>query len=320
MVDFSLTRFLDRFAFKNPKTEKSGEEKKEIQSVVQNMHHKAKSYKQSGSRGMPVASLTDRNCTEDERFIFQYLERRRQLYGETKKSNDSDSENDDVDDDEFDAYLDGLGGSGSQKMSDVDYMKEINELPSTNAETKGKKRKKGDDDDEDGADNEDGKHDWDEANGDDDNDDGDNDSDISMDGEDFSDMSDLSEDGDDDDDDDQEVMTFSDEEDNDSDADSDAGKKKGNKKGLLSDREFNRKIKHSVDMSSMFAAADDFGELLEKTGKLKKHGTLDEVSNTDKSSEKQLNWEQNRLKKAGKSRKVATKPSMKNKSKKVKRK
>lgn len=52
-------------------------------------------------------------------------------------------------------------------------------------------------------------------------------------------------------------------------------------------------------MESLFAAADDFSEMLEETGKSSKHGTLGEIFNQDKSSEKQMDWEQNRLKKRG---------------------
>lgn len=47
-------------------------------------------------------------------------------------------------------------------------------------------------------------------------------------------------------------------------------------------------------MSSLFAAADDFAELLEETGKTKGQGTSNAVFNTDKSSEKQLKWEEQR--------------------------
>lgn len=49
-------------------------------------------------------------------------------------------------------------------------------------------------------------------------------------------------------------------------------------------------------MDSLFAAADDFSEMLEETGKSKKHGTLGEIFNQDKSSERQMEWEQNRMK------------------------
>lgn len=49
-------------------------------------------------------------------------------------------------------------------------------------------------------------------------------------------------------------------------------------------------------MNSLFAAAEDFSEMLEETGKSSKHGTLGEIFNKDKSSEKQLAWESKRLK------------------------
>lgn len=47
-------------------------------------------------------------------------------------------------------------------------------------------------------------------------------------------------------------------------------------------------------MSSLFASADDFADLLEEAGKAKGHGTSKALSNKDKSSEKQLKWEEKR--------------------------
>lgn len=52
-------------------------------------------------------------------------------------------------------------------------------------------------------------------------------------------------------------------------------------------------------MSSLFAAADDFSEMLQETGKSKTHGTLGDLFNKDKSSEKQLAWESKRFKDQG---------------------
>lgn len=52
-------------------------------------------------------------------------------------------------------------------------------------------------------------------------------------------------------------------------------------------------------MNSLFAAAEDFAEMLEETGKSKTHGTLGDIFNKDKASEKQLNWEQKRFKSHG---------------------
>lgn len=67
----------------------------------------------------------------------------------------------------------------------------------------------------------------------------------------------------------------------------------------LSDRAFEKKLKNTADMSSMFAAVDDFSEMLQETSKSKTHGTLGELFNKDRSSEKQLVWEQNRMKDMG---------------------
>lgn len=53
------------------------------------------------------------------------------------------------------------------------------------------------------------------------------------------------------------------------------------------------------DMNSLFAAAEDFAEMLEETGKSKTHGTLGDIFNKDKASEKQLSWEQKRFKSHG---------------------
>lgn len=52
-------------------------------------------------------------------------------------------------------------------------------------------------------------------------------------------------------------------------------------------------------MNSLFAAAEDFSEMLEEAGKSKTHGTLGDIFNKDKASEKQLNWEQKRFKSQG---------------------
>lgn len=89
---------MDRFAFKNPK--KDAENKQE--SVVQSFHHKH--YTPHGSRGNSVKQLNNANCTEDERYIFEYLNRKRER--QTALGLNKRGENDDeVDDDEFDAYL-----------------------------------------------------------------------------------------------------------------------------------------------------------------------------------------------------------------------
>lgn len=136
MVDFSLTHFLDRFAFKNPK--KDSENKPD--SLVQSLHHKH--YSSYGSRGKSVKQLNAANVTEDEKFIFEYLNGKRErlaAFGVSGKEEDADV----VDDDEFDAYLDSLGGKNKKKGDglddeEFDFMGDFGD---------GKKSTDGDDDD-----------------------------------------------------------------------------------------------------------------------------------------------------------------------------
>ncbi|XP_059615053.1 CCAAT/enhancer-binding protein zeta [Phlebotomus argentipes] len=259
LVDFSLAQFLDRFSFKNPKKKSE----KEVKSVVQKAHKKSREYKPMGSRGQPVRSISEENCTENERFIFEFLKKRRELRGADDEDN-SDSDNS-VDDEEFDAYLDSLGPKTKDSSEvDVDYMKELNDVEGK--KIKGKKRKSEENGDEEDAEKE--ENDW------EDGDSSDND-DLSL----------------DDESDDMEAMSFSS---SDEELDSDDGdKRKGVK--VMNDKDFRRKLKEKADMSSLFAAADDFSEILEESGKLKNHGTLEEVANKDKSSEKQMQWEGSRM-------------------------
>lgn len=138
LKDFSLTQFLERFAFKNPK--KTDANKPE--SLVQTIHNKT--YTPHGSRGLPVNQLTSTNCSEDERFIFEFLSKKREKR-EAFKGVDAAG---DVDDDEFDAYLDSLGSKKKKKKGDeedeeFDFMGELGEdFNDTSKDTK-KTRKEG---------------------------------------------------------------------------------------------------------------------------------------------------------------------------------
>lgn len=94
--DFCLTQFLDRFAFRNPK--KPAEDAKS-QSMVQLVHNK--NYTATGGRGLPVKELTKSNCSEDERFILEYLQQKREKRAAFATETNEDDEVDS--DDEFDA-------------------------------------------------------------------------------------------------------------------------------------------------------------------------------------------------------------------------
>lgn len=240
-----------------------------MHSVVQKAYQKSREYKPLGSRGQPIKAISEENCTENERFIFEFLKKRRELRGvEEEEGSESDGS---VDDDEFEAYLDSLGPKTSEKNVDIDYMKELNECEVKKG--KGKKRKAEGDEESDAEKEE---NDWEDAGGSDV--DNSSDDDLSL--------------GDSDDLDEAMEFSSSDEEDE----SGDEGGKKGKTLKMLNDKEFRRKLKEKADMSSLFAAADDFADILEESSKLKNHGTLGEVANKDKSSEKQMQWEQTRHK------------------------
>lgn len=102
----------------------------------------------------------------------------------------------------------------------------------------------------------------------------------------------------DDDEDGSDIFEASDDEDPEDDDDDDEPKSKKSKRDV-SDRAFKKKLQSTDDMSSLFAAADDFSEMLQETGKSKTHGTLGDLFNKDKSSDKQMAWEQQRFKESG---------------------
>uniref|UniRef100_A0AAG5DH49 CCAAT-binding factor domain-containing protein n=1 Tax=Anopheles atroparvus TaxID=41427 RepID=A0AAG5DH49_ANOAO len=336
--DFSLAQFLERFSFKNPKkppaTTGDGSNKR-VLGLVQ----RKKDYVPSGSRGLPVASLTKDQCTEDEHFIFQFLDQKRErmLHAlekkkarqKSKKGKDADDSEDDeeidsdvdsLDDDEFDAYLDRLGVPGGQDgdanmdREELDFMQELGQDMSAgnkkgaDKKSAGRKNAKAsqEEDDEDGLD------DWDEVPGDEEDDNDDDEDEFGPGG------------GDDDDEFSDGGSVSLEEGDDDEGEENDGPAVKKRKKsavsvGGVSDRDFARKLK-TTDMNSLFAAADDFSELLErnvdgpptkKGGKQKRlkkskiagsHGTEGEVFNQDESSAKQMAWEQTRF--SGKNHKM----------------
>ncbi|EDW94075.1 uncharacterized protein F23B12.7 [Drosophila yakuba] len=340
--DFGLPHFLERFAFKNPK-------KLEASQAAENATVAHKRYMAHGARGRPVKSLTKANCTEDEMFIFNFLEHKRkqaEIVAQNKKQKevkkDAPEDGDDgedgeeylkegeVDDDEFEAYLDGyFGKKFKEGVDEEEGEEELNFLQELGGEmkkekSKDKKKKQtdkaeddmddidddwGDDDlaededdemqGEDQSDDETGSIDLEPLDDDDDDDDDDDEGSISEGGPDDSDSSDAPE--------------SPDEEDDDEDAPPRSKKSRKDSTDMVGGRTFAKTLKQSHDMSSLFAAADDFSSLLEETAKVKGQGTSNAVFNKDKSSDKQLKWEENRRSnsKSYKGKKFAGKPAAK---------
>lgn len=261
--DFGLPHFLERFAFKNPK---KLEYQPATDGAATTTSHKR--YTSYGTRGKPVKSLTKATCTEDEMFIFNYLEHKRkqgELVEQSKKEpkveeetaeadGDDDLKEGEVDDDEFESYLDGFFGKKAKEGGDdadedeLNFLEELGgELQAEKTKKKQKKKKDDDDDDEDMAD------DWED-------DEADDDEELSEGGEQSDDETgsiDLQPLDEDDDDDDEEGSISLDggdsytsdapeSPDEDEEDDEDAPKsKKSRKETQINERSFANKLKHS---------------------------------------------------------------------------
>lgn len=271
--DFSLPHFLERFSFKNPKKVETKQEKSAF-------NH---NYQSKGSRGQSVHLLTAQNCTEDEKFLFDYFEKKRAMkeYKKSKSANVKDEDGSDVesiDDDEFDDYLNSLGAAKDFNKSerDFDYLGEMKDGDNDNSKTKKKKKQQEDSDDD--------KDDWDDLEGDSDSDDEEGDDDDEA-----VDKFDIDDDGSETD---QSIDVGSDmqSESETEDDDEDGGSEKKKSKTAVKNMKSKLKERNS---DNMFVAVDDFSEMIEKNSS-NNHGTLGEIFNKDKSSDKQMDWEEKR--------------------------
>jgi ribosome biogenesis protein MAK21 len=282
LQDFSLSHFLERFAFKNPKKIDKKEEKSAFR----------KAYHAKGSRGLSVHLLTDQTCTEEERYIFEFLQRKREIKETKVRLNEQDNDDDDdlesVDDDEFDNYLDSMGAKKEFDKSeeDFDYLSDLqkNKAPNENDSKQTKKKKmasaESDDDDSIGDDEDD----W-------ANDDDDDLSELSENEGDNADESGTDQSIDKESDDDNSAFEDDDNDDGEEEEINPRTSKKLKKNGKV---EKVKKGKSKNEDEDLFVSVDDFSEMLEKNSSNANHGTLGEIFNKDKSSQKQMDWEEKR--------------------------
>ncbi|XP_038161265.1 CCAAT/enhancer-binding protein zeta isoform X2 [Cyprinodon tularosa] len=286
LQDFTLIRFLDRFVFRNPKQLKG----------KQNTDSAAMRPKQR----FPVSSLPV-NCAEflskdesqipvDEVFFYRFFKKRQQENKNWRPRANGDNESvEDVDDDEFEKVLDSCEGDSffidMPDDDDLDFAGNV----------KSKKGKKEQEDSEDS--------DVDDL----------DDEEVSlgsMDEEDFGD--DLEEEGGtfmDPDDDDVPELEFSEDEDvpDESDKDSEvpeiAPRSRTRKRKSSADLDFSgslerkkeKKKKKPKTDGAVFAAAEEFGSLLDENSDSKFDNIgLNAMANTDRAGLKQLKWEAQR--------------------------
>ncbi|KAL0274231.1 UNVERIFIED_CONTAM: hypothetical protein PYX00_006702 [Menopon gallinae] len=257
LQDFALIRFLDKFSFKNPKTLKEQEERKDTfstfgrrkmysQLIMTTLMAKKEDYLKRHERNVPV----------DEKFIFNYLKEKESRIAAKKEEEESDVES--VDSDEFEEIVGKMTG---MKDEDIDFLNEAGQLPA-----KGKKGvKEGEVDEEDSeADEEpdmsDGEGSFAEDFDGDETDE--NLSDAIMEGSEI-DESELP----------PSLMHLS-------------GPPKGRGKS---------KGPEKFSKEKLFASAEEFSELLEQTDRLA--GRSEAVSNRENAGKKQLKWEADRYQK-----------------------
>jgi len=283
--DFTLIRFLDRFVYRNPKQREKSE------STI-SRPARSNDYTPTGVRAIAVNTPEflendETNIPVDEKFFYKYF---KQKATSEKKVDDVASDDEEVSDSEFDNYLDtfeqGLTGESGKDKWEIDFAKEM-------------QKKKGKHDFED-SDSEDDLADMgDDDGGDDDDDDDDadgEDADLSDEEPDFE-LKDFENDFDDTDDWEEEAA-FSDGEDEFMEI---SNFKKSSKRSRDDSTSRKSKKMKGDDITSLFAAAEDFSQEIEEEMNAADGGTVDmtsseAVSVKDKASAKQIAWEAKREK------------------------
>ncbi|KAI5090753.1 CCAAT/enhancer-binding protein zeta [Silurus meridionalis] len=288
LQDFTLIRFLDRFVFRNPKQTKG---KQNTHATVMQPKHKQS---MNNIRSLPVNSeeylaKEETQIPVDEVFFYRFF-KKREGEKQLKKPCGDDESVEDVEDDEFDQLLNTFESDNyftEFKDDDLDFAGNVK-----NSSKKGKKASDVSDSDMDS------------------NEDLDDDeiSLGSMAEEDFGDELEEEDGGafmDPDGDDDDEVpeLEGDDDDDFDRDVDEPAGVSMGSKTGKRKSSEHldfaetfysklsKKKKKGKIDDTAMFAAAEEFGDLLDENTDMKFDNGMNAMANKDKASIKQLKWE-----------------------------
>lgn len=267
LKDLTLIRFLDRFAFKNPKKL----EEKKIVKTNDPLAMRAK-YTPKGLRSLAVDSVAylrqrEERIPADELFLYQFLKNKNESRTVVVKDDDNDSDNESVNSEEFNDLLDKF--SGDKDFEELDIAADLGSMKKKNKLTELE------DDDDSVAESEDEEPDG----SDDDFDDELNESDEDLD------LSEVDLDGVDDED-------LSDMEFNDDHEDHESESKLKSKLNKILPKK--GKKGKGLD-SNVFVAAEEFAEMLEEQGRSKlKSGGSNMFSDADGASAKQVNWEINR--------------------------
>ncbi|XP_046401294.1 CCAAT/enhancer-binding protein zeta [Ischnura elegans] len=126
LQDFALLRFLNRFAFKNPKkagSRNQGEESADaVQRIDVSVFSRKRDYAPQGVRSLPLTCgsyLTEKeeNIPVEERFLYNYMRTRRSMKADDKGEAERESDNDSVNSDEFEEVMNEFISGGKKKES-----------------------------------------------------------------------------------------------------------------------------------------------------------------------------------------------------------
>jgi len=276
LQDFTLTRFLDRFVFRNPKKETTEREEKGTKAAKPDaVFSRRQLYAPAGVRKIAPDSKAYADADEssvplDERFIHRFVVERRARKDADKEEDDNES----VTSEDFNDYLDNFyGGKKKRKDGGEEDFDEDDNLDFAGHVDEGANVEEGDDDDDDWADMDD-----------------DSDDELQLEGEDDADDQFGELEGSDDEF-DEEGFDYGDEED----------KLKTSKRTLAFQEKASKGKKRKMgersgNLEGLLASAEEFADLVEEAAiddiDL---GGSEAVSNLkDKASKKQLKWEAGR--------------------------
>eukprot|EP00088_Acartia_fossae_P043572 TRINITY_DN4592_c1_g1_i3.p1 TRINITY_DN4592_c1_g1~~TRINITY_DN4592_c1_g1_i3.p1 ORF type:complete len:956 (-),score=346.92 TRINITY_DN4592_c1_g1_i3:44-2911(-) len=275
--DFTITKFLERFVFKNPKKDPEGMKRVSV-------HGKRKLYRPHDVKALAPDSADFVNrapetIPEDEIFIYNYFQ------AKAERKGGKDDDNASINSEEIDDFL--------GRMGDVDFAKGVAE--GEEEEKEGADHGDSDDDAESG----------DEGNVDEDGDmSGDSEPDFDEDDAGFKDLSSGDENDNDDDDveggdgddedgemNEEDIEFSNDDEDDDLEPPTAKKAKKRAAATVVKAKKAKKTKFDPTDLQSLLADAEDFSHLLEENDN---EGTSASYSTKDKASAKQLKWEQQR--------------------------
>ncbi|KAL1485638.1 hypothetical protein MTO96_001227 [Rhipicephalus appendiculatus] len=275
LQDFTLSRFLDRFVYRNPKAPGANEPVMEDQAA--SVFGKRRQYTPKGVRKMDVLSRqyqqqVEANIPPEETFLYRYFKQERERRKADKDKDEEKKKKKDANDDELASDAESVASDDVDRVLDMFEPGVDGELDFASAFSGSKKRKKG-------------KAESDDSGDEDSDDDDEDDLEGLEDDEEYQEAlkglpvgkggSEIQE----------EDIEFSDEDDE----FSTGGKRPSREipgKGKVKSKGF--------DLSKLVASAEEFSHLLEENAGGVDTTTSQAVSNKDKASAKQLRWERDR--------------------------